>query len=115
MSIENIIISGIAVPVLWLGAFAMYMGWNKGVARQGRGQQFRRYLLGAQSSVAPHQGISNGFGQGHQSKRFNLFFRACSMVSCSWGAEASARSCSCWRCSSASASPLSAGFMKRAA
>lgn len=31
MSIENIIISLLAVPVLWLGAFAMYMGWNKGV------------------------------------------------------------------------------------
>ena len=53
MSIENIIISGIAVPVLWLGAFAMYMGWNKGVARQGRGQQFRRYLLGALCAMIP--------------------------------------------------------------
>lgn len=53
MSIENIIISGIAVPVLWLGAFAMYMGWNKGVARQGRGQQFRRYLLGALCAMVP--------------------------------------------------------------
>lgn len=58
MAVENLIINASAALVLWIAAFAVYMLCNKGVARNARGQQLRRYFFSSILAFVPLSAVN---------------------------------------------------------
>lgn len=58
MTVENLITNATTAVIMWITAFAVYMLCNKGVARNARGQQLRRYLFSSILAFVPLSAVN---------------------------------------------------------